>query len=86
MPVVDKTDLKGVYEIVLTYVPDESDPMYSDLASMRAARGGDAPAPDADAGPTLFQAVEKLGLRLEAKSLPLEMLVVDQANKVPAEN
>lgn len=89
MPVVDKTDLKGTYEVVLTYVPDQSESMYAQLAQMRAdaaETAGAAPVPEANAGPTLFQAVEKLGLKLEAKNLPVEVLVIDQANKVPIEN
>jgi uncharacterized protein (TIGR03435 family) len=42
---------------------------------------------DAAPGPSLFTAVtEQLGLRLEARKGPVEMLVVDGAEKVPAEN
>jgi uncharacterized protein (TIGR03435 family) len=29
---------------------------------------------------------ETLGLKLESKKLPVEMIVVDSANKVPTEN
>jgi uncharacterized protein (TIGR03435 family) len=29
---------------------------------------------------------EKLGLRLEARRIPIEMIVVDHAEKIPTEN
>lgn len=75
-PVFDRTDLKGAYAIQLSYLAPE------------VGRAGDGP-PQADAnGPiaTLFQAVQTLGLKLEPKKEPREMIVVDSANKVPGEN
>ncbi|MGD0873337.1 MAG: TIGR03435 family protein [Bryobacteraceae bacterium] len=44
----------------------------------------DAP-PDADA-PTLAQAVQELGLRLEKEKGPVEILVIDHLEKMPTEN
>ena len=42
---------------------------------------------DAAPGPSLFTALnEQLGLRLEARKGPVEILVVDSAEKVPTEN
>jgi len=38
-------------------------------------------------GPSIFSAIEEqLGLRLEARKLPLEVLIVDHADRVPAAN
>jgi uncharacterized protein (TIGR03435 family) len=40
-----------------------------------------------EGGPSIFQAFEKqLGLKLEAKKDPVEMLVLDRIDKVPTEN
>ncbi|SPE43153.1 conserved exported hypothetical protein [Candidatus Sulfopaludibacter sp. SbA3] len=42
---------------------------------------------DGDGGPDLFTAVQKqLGLKLERKKVPVEMLVIDHLEKVPASN
>lgn len=39
------------------------------------------------AGPSIFAAIEEqLGLRLEARKMPLEVLIVDHADRVPAAN
>jgi uncharacterized protein (TIGR03435 family) len=41
---------------------------------------------DASSGDTLFSAVEKLGLKLEPRKAPIEMLVIDRSLKTPTEN
>jgi uncharacterized protein (TIGR03435 family) len=51
--------------------------------------GGTGPAagPDAASGPTLFSALqEQLGLKLETSKAPIEVLVIDHAQRIPAEN
>ncbi|MBS1859280.1 MAG: TIGR03435 family protein [Acidobacteria bacterium] len=74
-PIVDMTSLKGQYDVDLQWAPD-------------TANAG--PSPDiADRGdvPSLFAAVrEQLGLRLEARKGPMEVIVVDHANRVPIGN
>ena len=37
-------------------------------------------------GPSVFAAVQELGLKLEASKAPIEILVIDHAEKIPAEN
>jgi len=72
-PVVDNTGLAGQYDYALAYMPE----------SMAATTS----LPLEDRPPDLFTALQsQLGLKLEAKKVPGEVLVVDQADKVPTEN
>jgi uncharacterized protein (TIGR03435 family) len=70
-PVFDKTGLAGLYDIELNWQPEDT-------------------AADADAAaakPNIFTATQQqLGLKLEASKEPVEVLVVDRAEKVPAQN
>jgi uncharacterized protein (TIGR03435 family) len=85
-PVTDATGLKGKYDIGIYWLQD------SMRASAPAAAGGGAastpPTPEADVtGPTLLQAIQdQLGLRLEAKKGPVDILVVDHVEKLPTDN
>lgn len=71
--VVDRTGLTGEYQISMQWA---------------AGSGGTgAPASEDPSSPSLFTAVqEQLGLRLEAHKGPLDSIIVDRANQVPAEN
>jgi uncharacterized protein (TIGR03435 family) len=72
-PVLDMTGLKGFYDFTLDWVPDPKD------ESAHAA--------DVLQGPTLVMALdEQLGLKLEARKAPIEILVVDHAERTPTEN
>jgi uncharacterized protein (TIGR03435 family) len=81
-PVLDMTGIKGVFDLTLDYAPD-------DAHSTMAPRGGGAGgiATDSPSGPSIFVALqEQLGLKLEARKGPVEILVIDYAEKVPTEN
>jgi uncharacterized protein (TIGR03435 family) len=89
-PVIDQTGLKGKYDFKLRYDP----------ASTPGGRGGpmmgamvkDGGPPDrivaeGDQPPAIFNALqEQLGLKLEAKKGPVELLVIDHVEKTPTEN
>jgi uncharacterized protein (TIGR03435 family) len=47
---------------------------------------GSGPAPEAAPVPTIFSAIQRLGLKLEARKGTVEHLVVDAADKTPVEN
>jgi len=79
-PVVDSTGVKGVFDIKLEWTPDESQP--------RGPKESVEPLPadDGAGGPTIFTALqEQLGLRLESRKGPVEIVVIDRVEK-PSEN
>lgn len=82
VPVVDKTGLMGAYDFVLDFVPEAQ-------ASPVDVPGGTGAAalPFQGGGPDIFAALqEQLGLRLAQKKGPVEVLVVDHADRTPAAN
>ena len=74
--VIDRTGLTGPYDFNLTWTPDQM-----------PQRPAGAPEPPANAdGPSIFTAVqEQLGLKLDSQRGPVEMLIIDRAEK-PVEN
>jgi len=77
-PVVDRTGLVGNFDITLTWAPD---------APATTPNAVEVPARDDPSDATIFTALrEQLGLRLQAGKEPLEVLVIDHAEKVPTEN
>lgn len=85
-PVVDQTELAGHYDLALDVSRDEM------LNAARAAgmmidagRRGPEGASD-PGGDSVFGSVQKAGLKLEARRLPLTLLVVDHLDKTPTEN
>src|SRR5262245_61193757 len=82
--VVDRTGLTGVYDINLTWTPDQ-------MPRGEPSKPGDQPVRvngvDIDPnGPSIFTAVqEQLGLKLDSQKGPVEMLVIDRVEK-PVEN
>jgi uncharacterized protein (TIGR03435 family) len=72
-PVVDNTGLKGKYDFTVT--------LFASQEEMMAALN------KGDFGSSIFTLIqEQLGLKLEPEKLPLDMLVVDKAEKIPTEN
>lgn len=85
-PVLDMTEMKGNYDCTLEFTPDASLSMPMMKMAGAHAEGGEG-APPESAGPSIFTALqEQLGLKLEARKAPLDILVIDQAEKVPTEN
>jgi uncharacterized protein (TIGR03435 family) len=90
--VVDMTDLKGNYQVAI-------DVSLADLMAMMRAQGmnmpggggagagsGPAVASEPNGGSTVFESVQKLGLKLEPRKANVTQVVVDHAEKTPTEN
>ena len=70
--VIDKTGLTGNYDITLEWAPDES-MLPADVPK---------PSPGETQGPSIFTALqEQLGLKLESQKGPVEILVIERAQK-----
>ncbi len=75
--VVDKTGIDGRFDASFQWTPDQP---------MRLKSGDPAPPSDATPGPSIFTAIqEKLGLRLESRKVPTEVIAIDRAQR-PSEN
>ena len=72
--VVDKTGLKGNYDLTLNWQPDNRRPMPNGIGDMNSS------------GSSIFSAIqEQLGLKLESQSGPVEILNIVHIEK-PSEN
>ena len=86
-PVVDSTGLKGGYDFVLQLSPED----YRAMLIRSAINNGIVLPPQVmraleASGDSLFSAVQLLGLRLDARKAPLDVLVIDSAEKTPSAN
>lgn len=73
--VVDRTGLTGEFDFTLDWVRDEAQHRLADLET-------DAPAAAGGEGPSFFTALqEQLGLKLEPAKGPVEILVIDRAER-----
>ena len=94
-PVLDETGLTAKYDVSLNWTPEpgEGGPLMGlkMMAEHAAAVGTPPPGgaegdPAAAAPPLPIALQQQLGLKLEPKKLPLEILVIDRVEKVPTEN
>jgi uncharacterized protein (TIGR03435 family) len=89
-PVVDQTGLTAKYDYTLDFAPEPGQthgPMGALMGPGGPGGGPGAGDSNDQAGPNLVTAVqEQLGLKLEAKKGPVDLLVIDRAEKTPTEN
>jgi uncharacterized protein (TIGR03435 family) len=80
--VVDKTGIDGNYDVSFQWTPDPA----NEPRVLKSGEPAPAPAADAAAGPSIFTALqEKLGLRLESRKVPMEIIVIEKAHR-PSDN
>jgi uncharacterized protein (TIGR03435 family) len=72
-PIMDLTKLTGKYDFSLTFSSRRANELSSEVREIEA--------------PAIFQALQaQLGLKLEARKMPVDLVIVDSGNKVPVEN
>lgn len=80
-PALDVSGLEGGFDFALSWTP---------RANFDGAQRGQNPAGggalDPNGGLSLFEGVERLGLKLEVRKLPYPVLVIDQMEAKPTEN
>jgi len=88
-PVLDETGVPGTFEIDLEWAPDERES--HSIVGMKVARA-EGTAAVKESGDTASAASlttvlrEQLGLKLDPRKSPVEILIIDRANKVPTED
>jgi uncharacterized protein (TIGR03435 family) len=100
-PVTDETALKGKYDFTLTFSMDGlnnamlaersggDSVIFVTLMAPPPGEGGRGRGemPDVEPPQNLFAAIQsQLGLKLDAKKGPVDLIVVDHAEKTPTEN
>ena len=87
-PVVDMTDLTGLYDYKLEITPED----YRAMLIRSAVAAGVALPPEAirlaqsSTDDSLYSALQSYGLKIEPRKAPLDVIVVDHAEKAPTAN
>ena len=87
-PIIDMTGVKGRYDFTITFTPEDYRAM---LIRSAIAAGVSVPpqalrALEGASDSALGDALEQVGLKLDARKAPLDVVVVDSATKTPAAN
>ena len=94
-PVVDQTELKGNYKVVLELaLADMMNAVRAAGVNLPPGAFGAGPASTAGAptaadpsgGSTVFRSVEQLGLKLDPRKMAVEQIVIDHLERTPTED
>jgi len=87
-PVVDMTGLTGTYDVLLNFTEED----YRSMLIRSAINAGVVLPPqarqlmEAASGDSIASAMQAAGLKLEARKAPIDVLVIDHAEKTPSAN
>ncbi len=86
-PIIDATGLNGTYDFSFTVTPED----YQTLLIRAAVNSGVFLPPQAlrlldNGGDPLGDALSQLGLKLESRKAPVDLLIVDQILRTPTDN
>ncbi len=87
-PIVNMTDLKSAYDLTITLTPED----YQAMLIRAAVNSGVVLPPQAlrymegNNANSLFDEMQQVGLKLDARKAALDFLIVDQVLKTPTEN
>ncbi len=87
-PVVDMTEIKASYDFTLDFSPED----FRAMLIRSALINGAVLPPEAlklmetASGDSMFLALEKLGLKMETRKAPVDVLVIDRLEKAPTDN
>ena len=93
-PVVDHTELKGFWQVSMDLAMTDMMQMARGTGMMPGGPMGAMPgggaagslAPADPSGGSVFSSIEKLGLKLTKTKAPMDLVVIDSAEKKPTEN
>jgi uncharacterized protein (TIGR03435 family) len=91
IPIINKTGVTGLYDAKLSFSPERVGiagvaPIVGNTTNPTAGQTAPVAAdPSGISGPSIFTAIQELGLRLESSKAPLEVLMIDSVAK-PLEN
>jgi uncharacterized protein (TIGR03435 family) len=83
--VMDKTDLKGIYDFTLQWAPDESEVAMPNGTGNSPQAPDIAPAPDSSGSSIFTSLQEQLGLKLESQKAPVDTVTIDHIER-PSQN
>ena len=89
-PVLDMTGTKGTFDIKLDWTPEPGQGVMRGMPvappHVEGGEGGGPVSGDSNS-PTIFTALqEQLGLKLESRKAPVDIVVLDHIDKAPTEN
>jgi uncharacterized protein (TIGR03435 family) len=86
--IVDMTGLTGAYDFAVDVTPDDYQAMMLRSALLRGANLGPEAQKLLDGSPAsaLGDALQQVGLKLESRRAPLDILIIDSALKTPTAN